>query len=491
MNAGIVETSARPETVGLPILLARPQVKSANEDFASCLSKSSGKSKEAPQDLHSLRPVTPHAHRLSKDNPSEDDDSSLDANSPQLFKDRSAEKSDSAPGNVIVLPALLIEPAFLQESKGAEPSAKPEFVGEGCGRGAQTGQTGCPSRPESPEGAAQDEIVKEASTSHETQKATPTSGTSLPKDLLKELTPVADDSSLSQPAEIAQGSRLNSEVLSPMEDKTFKSGQPNQATPECNPVPGHKPASGGFEHQRNKQQDHRPGESIASPISGTAVAKEELPMNPAVSEPEVAGGIGQKLPDARRMATFVSNVSGATTNPGTITLGAIQHPAILSPLSTVSAPEKGASRAERVYQAFLPELALVKAVRPDSLSVVLKPDRDTEIFVRVSMQDGQLRAYARCDRGDLGALGAEWVSLQKSLANQGVELGRLNQGSMGGAPENPFSNSNFSDQPQTQHERKRDVEPVFNEKTLGTAMKRALRPSRRLTGSRQLLESWA
>ncbi len=213
-------------------------------------------------------------------------------------------------------------------------------------------------------------------------------------------------------------------------------------------------------------------------------------MKKTISESETAGKIEQKVPSARGLAHFVTNVSSGAEFPGTMT---IANPASEQVVATaaVAAPA-GLSRAERLYQSILPELTMVKTVRPDSLSVVLKPDRDTEIFMRVTIEDGRMHAYARCDRGDIGALNAEWGSLQKSLASQGVELSDLNGRLATTSPENQLSNSNSShQQSKFQREREPASEPALAEKRIGMALKRVPRSSKIVTGAHQLLESWA
>ena len=91
---------------------------------------------------------------------------------------------------------------------------------------------------------------------------------------------------------------------------------------------------------------------------------------------------------------------------------------------------------ERVSKLVLGEVALIKQHSSDSMAVVLRPDAETELFVHLTLRDGQIEATVRCERGDLQHLGALWGQLQESLAQQKVRLAPLQ--------ESPSNTSNFN-----------------------------------------------
>jgi hypothetical protein len=67
----------------------------------------------------------------------------------------------------------------------------------------------------------------------------------------------------------------------------------------------------------------------------------------------------------------------------------------------------------------------LKSLNLDSMSVVLKPDSNTEIYLRLNQHAGTVEVQARCERGDFQSLNAHWEELQRSLASQGVRVSPL------------------------------------------------------------------
>lgn len=60
-----------------------------------------------------------------------------------------------------------------------------------------------------------------------------------------------------------------------------------------------------------------------------------------------------------------------------------------------------------------------------SVSMVLKPDANTQVALHVKWQQGRFEALAVLERGDLATVGAHWSQLQNRLAEQGVRLAPL------------------------------------------------------------------
>ena len=65
---------------------------------------------------------------------------------------------------------------------------------------------------------------------------------------------------------------------------------------------------------------------------------------------------------------------------------------------------------------------ILKSSTSQKLDVVLRPDAQTELRLRVEKVDGQVQVQVRCDRGDFAGLGAHWNNIQNSLAAQGIRV---------------------------------------------------------------------
>lgn len=143
---------------------------------------------------------------------------------------------------------------------------------------------------------------------------------------------------------------------------------------------------------------------------------------------------------------------------------------------------------ERIEKLMLNEVVVMRQSRPESLSVVLEPDKHTRLFVQMSTQDGAIQASVRCEAGDATRLQTHWKELQQSLAREGVELRDLEF-----SPEQRSSaNLNFSG---NQQKSQRDFTAEADRIVVAEAPRKAGKPvpmARRADDmSRQLLEFWA
>jgi hypothetical protein len=86
-----------------------------------------------------------------------------------------------------------------------------------------------------------------------------------------------------------------------------------------------------------------------------------------------------------------------------------------------------AAPAARLFAPILCEVAIMRRLRPDSLAVVLRPDPQTEIFLRLTAHRGLIEVSAQCERGDFEVLNLLWPQLQARLRLQGVKLLDLSQ----------------------------------------------------------------
>ena len=91
----------------------------------------------------------------------------------------------------------------------------------------------------------------------------------------------------------------------------------------------------------------------------------------------------------------------------------------------VPVPSLPTTAADRFLHSVCHEVQLMREVQSTALTVVLNPDSNTEIFLRLSLREGRIEAQARCERGDFVSLNSQWGELQRSLSGQGVLLAPL------------------------------------------------------------------
>ncbi|MEY2410417.1 MAG: hypothetical protein QOF48_3087 [Verrucomicrobiota bacterium] len=63
--------------------------------------------------------------------------------------------------------------------------------------------------------------------------------------------------------------------------------------------------------------------------------------------------------------------------------------------------------------------------RSESMMVVLRPDSQTAIHLQLLGTNGTVDVQAQLERGNFGALSAQWNELRQTLADQGIHLGDL------------------------------------------------------------------
>jgi len=79
-------------------------------------------------------------------------------------------------------------------------------------------------------------------------------------------------------------------------------------------------------------------------------------------------------------------------------------------------------RADRVLDLINREVTILKQTGADSMAVLLRPDRHTELLLSVTQLNGRLEAQIRCERGDHEGLSRHWMQLTESLAQQNIHL---------------------------------------------------------------------
>jgi hypothetical protein len=80
------------------------------------------------------------------------------------------------------------------------------------------------------------------------------------------------------------------------------------------------------------------------------------------------------------------------------------------------------SPAERLEQMISQEVVTIRQTGAQTLGVSLRVDDNTQIFLQLTTQNGQIQASLRVEKGNFSALDSQWSQLQASLARQNVQL---------------------------------------------------------------------
>ncbi len=94
-------------------------------------------------------------------------------------------------------------------------------------------------------------------------------------------------------------------------------------------------------------------------------------------------------------------------------------------LSALQQPGASASISEKILLQISQHTAELRDLKSDSMTVVLRPDAETEIYLRFRAKEGQIEVAARLDRGDSESLRSHWPQMQQALQQQGIRLGSL------------------------------------------------------------------
>lgn len=122
----------------------------------------------------------------------------------------------------------------------------------------------------------------------------------------------------------------------------------------------------------------------------------------------------------------------------------------------------------RIGEVIAREVRLFKRGGDDLAEVILTPDIQTQLTLRLQWHDGQVTAQAGCERGDYPSLTAFWPQLQTQLAQYGVRLAPLTRPTPTGVTEF-FSRADFSTASSTEvyvahqhpHRRQPAAPPLF------------------------------
>lgn len=156
-------------------------------------------------------------------------------------------------------------------------------------------------------------------------------------------------------------------------------------------------------------------------------------MMSAVEQNETAAATGQKVPGMAQvdLVTRRNPVRSAESETPS------QEPMIASAATSSRTPQSGLpdfdgvasstrpSSVDAVHRAIDSGVAQLKKIDKETLSVVLKPDENTQLTLHLKLRQGQVEALVFLNSGDSSALNAEWSQMQERLAQQGVRLAPL------------------------------------------------------------------
>jgi hypothetical protein len=169
------------------------------------------------------------------------------------------------------------------------------------------------------------------------------------------------------------------------------------------------------------------------PDGGTSTARRERNMDSrsASAHFDPLGDDGS-LSEVSKDATELS-ASGLHVPPRLVSGAEWPSPAPWNAVNNVSSEVTtpvsvdAAAAVERISKMVNREATLFRQHTSDSMSVVLRPDANTELFLHLNRRDGQIEASVRCERGDFHQLNALWSQLQECLAQHKVRLNPLQE----------------------------------------------------------------
>lgn len=169
------------------------------------------------------------------------------------------------------------------------------------------------------------------------------------------------------------------------------------------------------------------------------------------------------------------------------------HPGMRSPdsetqvsLQPMSAEAARSARTmvSHMEAGFSREVELLRQFKADSMAVVIRPDDRTQISLRLTMHDGHVNIFARCEEGDFNRLAGHWVELQRHLDTQGVRLMPLSSAT-------DFNQGNAHQEPRQPDNPRSDSSAANDVSSANQPLKTRAGHARSLRSSNHLLETWA
>jgi hypothetical protein len=155
---------------------------------------------------------------------------------------------------------------------------------------------------------------------------------------------------------------------------------------------------------------------------GTDDARQAPGMQKPAKQAEIAVSNWKFLPPAGTAAIALEGAAVPTENRGAPDL---PKPSSAQPEPMFKGAEESLVRA--TARAIAEAALVVRQIRNGRVAVVLRPDGETELSLRVLSRNGKVEAFARCDRGDFHLLNARWPELQEYMRQHGINLSDLEQ----------------------------------------------------------------
>lgn len=170
---------------------------------------------------------------------------------------------------------------------------------------------------------------------------------------------------------------------------------------------------------------------------GIAGAKVQEQMKNTAKQDEIAASTKQILPGTRdflfRLARLDTRREARPTSVESVRAAALAGlVGVNGPLpitGTDLLPSDGLtgrlSRVDQMSRVISREVQIFKRTADESMEVVLTPDQNTQIALRLQWREGRVEILAHCHQGDYPALNTQWSQLQTALGHQGVRLAQL------------------------------------------------------------------
>jgi hypothetical protein len=163
-------------------------------------------------------------------------------------------------------------------------------------------------------------------------------------------------------------------------------------------------------------------------ISGTTSAKRGGGMVKAAEIDLIQPEDGRKLPVVR-LPGEANLAIGSSPEPSIV-----HDPAAEDPVANASG---AIGRVEKMRSAISSSVLEFEQVRPESMSVVIRPDPETAVHLQMRVVNGEIRVAAHLELGDFSGVNLNWSELQQAVTGQNVYLADLSDGSnpLSGLPE--------------------------------------------------------
>ena len=250
---------------------------------------------------------------------------------------------------------------------------------------------------------------------------------------LQAMLPESTHLELQQPSGVQLLNQSNFAVPTTGEVSAALAGRAGEAESSEAVAPSSGSAEGGAAESATAVSVENPAPSP----HGMSVALHKATMRPADEMNENSCPTEQNLPGMKaslrpgardRFAAFgasqvrVAGTGADITDPGVLTGNRLHNP---EPSAQFEKSAEPSAAAEMVRRATVDAVAGLRQANEVPVSVLLKPDAQTELSLHFKLQRGHLEAVAVLKQGDFSSLSSEWGQLQSRLAEQNIHLAPL------------------------------------------------------------------